>query len=109
MGRKVRRMSDIKFYIPKDETIPTDLMLYVDDVYVKYHRIKNGFRFEILLDDETEAMKIAEKIVERMTLEHDEAQHGIFWRTKSLVVIHQEERYKIGTIIDWEYYVRDSY
>lgn len=102
-------MSDIKFYIPKDETIPTDLRLYVEGVYVTYHRIDNGFRFEILMDDENEAMKIAEKIVERMKFEHEEAQHGISWRTKSLVVIHQEERYKIGTIIDWEYYVRDSY
>ena len=100
---------NIRFYIPKGETIPTDLLLYVGDVYVKYHRIDNGFRFEILLDDENEAMKIAEEIVRKMKYEHDESQHGVSWRTKSLVVIHQEERYKIGTIIDWEYYVRDSY
>ena len=102
-------MSEIKFYIPKDESIPTDLRLYVDDIYVTYHRIDNGFRFEILLDDESEAMKIAEKIVSQLKSEHDEPQHGVSWRTKSLVVIHQDERYKIGTIIDWEYYVRDSY
>ena len=102
-------MTDIKFYIPEGETIPTDLRLYVCDVYVKYHRIDHGFRFEILLDDEDEAMKIAEEIVKKMKYEHDEQQHGISLRTKSLVVIHQEERYKIGTIIDWEYYVRDSY
>ena len=50
-----------------------------------------------------------EEIVEKMEYEHDESQHGVSWRTKSLVIIHQEERYKIGTIIDWEYYVRDSY
>ena len=102
-------MTDIRFYIPEGETIPTDLRLYVGDAYVKYHRIDHGFRFEILLDDENEAMKIAEEIVEKMKYEHDESQHGVSWRTKSLVVIHQEERYKIGTIIDWEYYVRDSY
>ena len=102
-------MTDIRFYIPEGETIPTDLRLYVGDVYVKYHRIDHGFRFEILLDDENEAMKIVEVIVEKMKYEHDESQHGISWRTKSLVVIHQEERYKIETIIDWEYYVRDSY
>ena len=102
-------MTDIRFYIPEDETIPTDLRLYVGDVYVEYHRIDHGFRFEILLDDENEAMKIAEAIVEKMKYEHDESQHGVSWRTKSLVVVHQEERYKIGTIIDWEYYVRDSY
>ena len=27
-------MSEIKFYIPKDETIPTDLRLYVGDIYM---------------------------------------------------------------------------
>ena len=102
-------MSDIKFYIPEDETIPTDLRLYVGDVYVTYHRIDNGFRFNILLNDENEAMKVAEEIVAKMKFEHDESQHGVSWRTKSLVVIHQEERYRIGVIIDWEYYVRDSY
>lgn len=102
-------MTDIRFYIPEGETIPTDLRLYVGDVYVKYHRIDHGFRFEILLDDENEAMKIAEEIVKKMECEQDESQYGVSWITKSLVVIHQEERYKIGTIIDWEYYVRDSY
>ena len=102
-------MTDIRFYIPEGETIPTDLRLYVGDVYIKYHRIDHGFRFEIFLDDENEAMKIAEEIVEKMKYEHYEPQHGVSWRTKSLVVAHQEERYKIGTIIDWEYYVRDSY
>ena len=102
-------MTDIRFYIPEDETIPTDLRLYVGDVYVKYHRIDYGFRFEILLDDENEAMKIAEEIVNKIKYEHDEPQHGVSLRTKSLVVVPQEERYKIGTIIDWEYYVRDSY
>ena len=100
---------DIRFYVPKDETIPTDLRLYVGGVYVDYWRTDSGFRFSILLDDENQAMKIAEKIVERMKFEHDEPEHGISWRTKSLFVVHQEERYEIGTIIDWEFYVRDSY
>lgn len=102
-------MSDIKFYIPKGETVPTDMRLYVGDVYVTYHRIDNGFRFEILLDDENKAMEVAEKIVSRMKYEHDEAQHGVSWRTVSLDVVPQEDRYKIGTIIDWKYRVRDSY
>ena len=69
-------MTDIRFYIPKCETIPTDLRLYVGDVYVEYHRIDHGFRFEILLDDENEAMRIAEEIVNKMKHEHDEPQQG---------------------------------
>ena len=102
-------MSDIRFYIPKSETIPTDLRLYVDDVYVKYHRIDDGFLFEILLDDETEAMKVAERIVGRMKHEHDEPEHGASWRTVSLRVVPQEDRFKIGIWVEWKYRVRDSY
>ena len=102
-------MSEIKFYIPKDETIPTDLRLYVGDVYVKYERIKSGFRFHISVDDEGKAIEIAKEIADKMKHEHDEFQHGISWRTVSLEVVPQEERYKIDTIVDWIYRVRDSY
>ena len=102
-------MSDIRFYIPKSETIPTDLRLYVNDVYVEYHRIDDGFLFEILLDDEEESVRVAEKIVAQMKHEHDEPEHGVSWRTLSLRVIPQEERIKIGTWVEWKYRVRDSY
>jgi len=102
-------MADIRFYIPEDETIPTDLRLYVDDVHVVYTRIQGGFRFWISLDDEEKAMEVAKEIVQQMKKDHDESQHGVSWRTISLEVFQQEERYKIGTIIDWKYRVRDSY
>lgn len=102
-------MTNIKFYIPKDETIPTDLRLYVGDVYVRYERIEGGFRFDISLDDENEAMKVANEIVQTIMWEHDESQHGVSWRTVSLEVIPQDERYKANTIIAWKYRVRDSY
>ena len=102
-------MTDIRFYVPKSETIPTDLRLYVGDIYVEYERINNGFRFCVLLDDEEEAMKIAEQIVAQMKQDHDEPQHGISWRTVSLEIEPREERYKVGTNIVWKYRVRDSY
>ena len=102
-------MSEIKFYIPNDETIPTDLRLYVDDIYVTYERTNGGFTFHILLDDEEKAMEVAKEIVQKMIREHDESQHGVSWRTVSLQVIPQEERYKIDTLIEWKYRVRDSY
>lgn len=102
-------MSEIKFYIPNDETIPTDLRLYVDDVYVTYERTKGGFTFHILLDDEEKAMEVAKEIVQKMIREHDESQYGVSWRTVSLQVIPQEDRYKIDTLIEWKYRVRDSY
>ena len=55
------------------------------------------------------AMEVAEKIVRVMIQEHDESEHGVSWRTVSLKVVPQEDRYKIGTMIDWVYRVRDSY
>ena len=102
-------MSEINFYIPNDETIPTDLRLYVDDIYVTYERTNGGFIFHISLDDEEKAMEVAKEIVQKMIREHDESQHGVSWRTVSLQVIPQEDRYKIDTLIEWKYRVRDSY
>ena len=102
-------MADIRLYIPDDETIPTDLRLYVGNVYVKYERIGGGFRFYILLDDEQQAMEVAKEIVQQMKHEHDESQHGVSWVTVSLEVVPQDERYRIDTIIDWKYRVRDTY
>ena len=102
-------MSDIEFYVPEGETIPTDLRLYVGDEYVIYKRIEGGFRFLVYLDDEGRAMEVVEKIVSVMIQEHDESEHGVSWRTVSLKVVPQEDRYKIGTMIDWVYRVRDSY
>lgn len=102
-------MSNIKFYTPEGETIPTDLRLYVDNVYVIYKRIKEGFAFHIFLDDEERAMNVAKEIVQKIIREHDESQHGVSWHTISLEVIPQEERYRIDTLIEWKYRVRDSY
>ena len=48
----------IEFYIPKNETIPTDLRLLVDNIYVTYERIVNGFRFIVSTEDEDFANKI---------------------------------------------------
>ena len=100
---------NIKFFIPEYETIPTALLLYVGDIFVRYERIHGGFRFHIDTKDEVEAMEIAEKITQKMKLEHDESQHGVSWHTVSLKIVPQEERYKINTIVDWKYRVRDSY
>ena len=102
-------MSEIRFYIPEGETIPTDLQVYVDDVYVGYERIKGGFRFRTLLDDDDRALEIVGEIAQTMIREHNESEHGVSWRTVSLEVVPQEERYKLGTVIDWKYRVRDWY
>lgn len=109
------KMSDIRFYIPNGETIPTDLRLYVGDVYVQYERIFassgyfSGFTFRVALDDEKKAMEIVKEIVQKMMWEHDESRHGVSWRTLSIDIVPQDERYRSGTMIEWKYRVRDSY
>ena len=99
----------IEFYIPEGETIPTDLRLKVDGNQITYGRVINGFLFKTLIDDEEKALEIVYEIVKRIEIEHDESEHGVSWRTVSLSVAPQEERYKIGTWVRWEYRVRDSY
>ena len=100
-------MSDIKFYIPESETIPTELRLYVDDVYVTYARTNFGYDFHILLDDKGEALEVAKKIANKMINEHDESQYGVSWRTVSFEVF--TDLYGMGTTVRWKYRVRDSY
>lgn len=100
---------DIKFYVPSDETIPTDLRLYADGTYVEYFRVNGGFRFYVSEDDEEKAMQIASAIVDQMKHDHDESEHGVSWRTVSLNIVPQDDRFKMGTIIEWKYRVRDSY
>ncbi len=102
-------MSNIRFYIPESETIPTILRLYVDDVYVTYERIPGGFDFHVLTLDEDKALEIVKEIVQQIKWDHDEPSHGISWRTISLEVVPQDERYKIDTLVEWKYRVRDSY
>ena len=99
----------IEFYIPKNETIPTDLRLLVDNIYVTYERIVNGFRFIVSTEDEDFANKIVGEIIAKIKEEHEEPEHGVSWRTVSIETVPQDERYKLGTIIEWKYRVRDSY
>ena len=101
------KTTSIKFYIPDDETIPTELRLYVGDVYVTYERTNGGYDFNVLIDDEVKAIEVVKQIVRRM--EHQSYDHGAEWRTESLDIVPQEGRYKVGTLVRWKYRIRDSY
>ena len=102
-------MREIKFYIPEGITIPTKLTLLVDGEQVDYERIHDGFRFMIYDVDMETALDIVHEITDKIRWEHDESQHGVTWVTTSLEIVPQEERYKIGEIVEWKYRVRDSY
>ncbi len=104
-------MSAIKFYIPKDLTIPIELRIKVNDnIDIYYKGIDNGFGFEFTIYDvnsDEEAMKIVKEITDIMEREHNESQHGVSWRTVSLEMVKTNwDFYK--TVI-WKYRVGDSY
>ena len=98
---------NIEFYIPKDQKIPTDLRLKVDDIDVYYERIKGGFRFYVYVDLDETALEIVKAITEQMIFDHDESQHGVSWRTLSFEVT--SDKWGLRRIVDWRYRVRDSY
>ena len=102
-------MSDIKFYIPEDLTIPTDLRIKIDDnIDIYYKRIDSGFEFRVYdVNSDEEAMEIVREITDSMKREHDESQHGVSWRTVSMELVRSDwDFYKI---VVWKYRVRDSY
>lgn len=92
-------MSHIKFYIPKNLTIPTELR---DNIDIYYKPIDKGFGFEFTIYDvnsDEEAMEIVKEIIDIMERENDESS----WRTVSLELIKSNwDFYK--TVI-WKYRV----
>ena len=100
-------MSDIKFFIPKGQTIPTVLELRVDDIPVTYKRIESGLEFCVWIGDRDNAVEIVEEIVAKIKSEHDDLKHFVTWRTVSIDVLEASERYGYVRIW-WKFYVRDA-
>lgn len=100
-------MSEIKFYIPKGQTIPTVLELRVDDVPVTYNRINGGFEFCVWSGDRDKAVGIVEEIVAKIKSEHDDPKHFVTWRTVAIDVLEVSERYGFVRIW-WKFYIRDA-
>ena len=102
-------MSDIKFFIPKGQTIPTVLELRVDDVSITYERIEGGFEFCVWIRDRDKAVGIVKEIVAKIKSEHDDPKHFVTWRTVSIDVVEESERYGFGYVRIWyKFYVRDA-
>ena len=97
----------IRFYIPSNELIPTNLQLEVGTIRVRYERILLGFRFTVYESDAGKARDVVDEIVKQMLIDHDEPQHGISWRTVSLEEVQNPW---VGChVYEWFYRVRDSY
>lgn len=101
---------DIKFYIPKSQTVPTQLRVVADGHHVYYDKVPDGFGYDFQFFGgvtEEEASKIVDEIVSIMC--NQSYDHGSEWRVDSKEVVKQEERYYCGPIIRVMFRVRDSY
>lgn len=100
-------MSNIKFYIPKGQTIPLTLWLNVNGIEVIYNKVDSGYEFSVWYVDKEEAMKVVQEIVKQIKLEQDDLKNGVVWVTTSLEITSVNERFGYVTIL-WKYRMRDT-
>ena len=100
-------MSNIKFYIPKGQTIPLTLWLNVDGIEVIYNKVDSGYEFSVWYVDKEEAMKVVQEIVKQIKLEQDDPKNGVAWVTTSLEITNVNEQFGYTTIL-WKYRMRDT-
>lgn len=87
--QKGKTMSDIKFFIPKEQTISTALEgvpVTLKGIPITYERIKDGFRFYVWTEDRDKAVEIVKEIVAKIKQEHDDPKHFVTWQTVSIIV-----------------------
>lgn len=100
-------MSNIKFYIPKGQTIPLTLWLNVDGIEVIYSKVDNGYEFSVWYVDKEKAMEVVQEIIKQIKLEQDDPKNGVVWVTTSLEITSVNERFGYVTIL-WKYRMRDT-
>lgn len=77
-------MSNIRFYIPEGQTIPTIMQAYVDETLVSYVRFEQYFLFFISGCDEENALCIANEIINCIIIENAD---GHVWSTDSIEIV----------------------
>lgn len=100
---------NIKFFVPKEEVIPTRLRLMVDGKHVDYKIVDNEFAYDFQFYDteEKECLMIAEELAQIMSFQSED--HGQSWRVTDISIVEQEEKYAVGTIVRVSFRIRDSY
>lgn len=100
---------NIKFYIPKNEIIPTSLKLSVNGEQVEYKKVENMFAYDFHFFNHTEyeSLVIAREIAEIMC--DQSYDHGKAWRATDISIVQQEERYSFGVIVRVKFRIRDSW
>lgn len=96
---------DIKFFIPDDQTIPTQLRLLVDGIHVYYEKLRDvfGYSFEIFTDDKEKARDIVEECARIMC--DQSYDHGASWRTTHIVL---ENADRFSSIYNVYFRIRDA-
>lgn len=100
---------EIKFYIPKDETVPTHLRVRVDEgIDVYYDRLPDafGFKFDFFPHQGVTlemATAITDELVRRMVSQSYD--HGAQWRERGVREISQDA---YGISITVFFRVRDA-
>jgi hypothetical protein len=102
---------EIKFYIPKDETIPIQLRLKVDGMDVYYEKVEGEFAYDFTLFDK--AKKKSTEIIDRIVsiMCNQSYDHGSEWReikAKRSIVYSPVEEWD-HMIIRVYFRVKDSY
>lgn len=102
---------EIKFYIPKDETIPTRLRLKVDGMDVYYERVKGEFAYDFTLFDKAKEKytEIIDQLVSIMC--NQSYDHGAEWRERKerRFVVHYPAKEWDYMIIRVYFRIKDSY
>lgn len=104
--------SNIKFYMPEDQLIPTRLRLKKGKVHIYYERLydKFGYEFELYeLDNEEQGEKIVREIADMMCVQSYD--HGQEWRIVNIKCVEFNDNGFLGKNGKWqaEFRIRDSY
>jgi len=99
-------MSEIKF-VTNGYKIPLGLEVAVDGISVTYTKMTGGYEFTAWTANKDKALEAVNQIVDEIIRERSDYKHFVSWRTESLEVVGNDDRYGY-TMIEWKFYVRDS-
>lgn len=104
--------NEIKFYIPEDQAIPTNLRLKKGKVHIYYERLNDKFGYEFQcyeIDNKKQGEEIVKEVANMMCSQSYD--HGQEWRIVSIDCVEFEDNGFCGKSGTWqvEFRIRDSY
>lgn len=102
------------FYIPKSQTIPTDLRLKGEGVDIKYEKLPDAFGYEFKVyhpgAEETPAVAPDRELVEDIAHQmcNQFFDHGASWRVTKIKMVHSAEKWWDCNIFHVLFRIRDA-